>query len=149
MASETLDRILADIKDAMKARDSERLTMLRTLHSDIKNVEINERREITDADVATVLSKGIKQRTESIEQYRGAGREDLAAKEQAEVDCYTSYLPEQLERAEIEAIVDRAIEEAQASTKKDIGKVMKIVMPQVKGKADGKAVNEIVNAKLG
>jgi uncharacterized protein YqeY len=149
MGSPIFDTILADIKKAMKAREGARLTTLRTLHAEIKNVEIRERREATDGDVAGVLARGIKQRTEAMEQYRRGGREDLAAAEQAEIDLYSSYLPRQLDRSEIEQIVDKAIAETQAAGKKDRGTVMKVVMPQVKGRADGKVVNEIVSARLG
>jgi uncharacterized protein len=149
MPSQILDTLLADIKQAMKAQEKEKLLCLRTLHSEIKNIELIDRREINDASVAAVVTKAVKQRAESVEQFRAAGRTDLVDKEQFQIDVFKKYLPAQLSKEEIEDIVAKAIAEAGAQGKQDIGKVMKIVMPQVKGRADGKLVNEIVAAKLG
>jgi len=148
MASPILDMLLADIKEAMKAQQKDRLLALRTIHSEIKNLELIEQKELNDANIAGVIARAIKQRNESIEQYKAASRLDLVATEQAQIDIYTKYLPEQLSKGEIEAIVAQAISDAGAQGKQDIGKVMKLVMPQVKGKADGKLVNEVVAAKL-
>jgi len=148
MASKLLETLLADIKATMKAKDSEKLTALRTLHSDIKNFGINNRKEITDDDVVAVLAKAVKQRKESLEQYTKAGRDDLAQKEQFEIDIFSAYQPEQLDEAAITELVEKAIAEAKATAKKDMGAVMKILMPQVKGRADGKLVSAIVNSKL-
>lgn len=148
MASPILDKILHDIKTAMRERDQETLIALRTLHSDIKNVGINERREPSDADVATVLAKSVKQRNESIEQFQKAGRNDLVAKEQFQMDLYKRYQPKQLERGEIEKIVQEAMDKTGIKEKKEMGKIMKEVMPLLKGRADGKLVNEIVSQKL-
>jgi uncharacterized protein YqeY len=103
---------------------------------------------MNDANVAGVVARAIKQRAESIEQYKTANRQDLVATEQAQMDLFKKYLPAQLTKEEIEGIVGAAIAEAQAQGKQDMGKVMRLVMPQVKGKADGKLVNEIVAAKL-
>ncbi len=149
MASIILDTLLADIKEAMKAQQKDRLLALRTIHSEIKNLELIEQKELNDANIAQVISKAIKQRNESIEQYKAANRLDLAATEQAQIDIYGKYMPAQLSRQEIEAIVVKAMTDANAQGKQDMGKVMKLVMPQVKGKADGKLVNEVVAAKLG
>lgn len=150
MASELRNKLLADIKSAMKAREKEKLLALRTLNAEIKNLAIERRKEeLDDSDVASVVAKAIKQRQDSIEQFKAAGREDLAAKEQAQIDLYKDYQPQQLDTAEIEKIVSTAIEETQAEGKKDMGKVMKVVMPQVRGRADGKVVNQIVAGKLG
>ena len=148
MASQLLDQLLGDIKAAMKAREKGKLVTLRMLHAQIKNVRINERREVTDADVAAVITKGIKQRREAIEQFREADREDLAAKEQAEVELLESYQPKQLSRDEIEDLARRCIAEAGATGRKDLGRVMRTIMPQVKGKADGKLVNQVVASLL-
>ena len=148
MPSSILDALLADIKVAMKAQEKDRLLALRTLHSEIKNLELIEQKELNDANVAGVVAKAIKQRMESIEQFKAANRNDLVEKEQAQADIYKKYLPAQLTKEEIEAIVAAAIAEAGAQGKQDLGKVMKIVMPQVKGRADGKLVNEIVAQKL-
>lgn len=148
MPSSILDTLLADIKAAMKAQEKEKLLALRTLHSEIKNLELIDRKELNDANVAGVAARAIKQRTESIEQYKAANRQDLVATEQFQMELFKKYLPAQLTKEEIEGIVIAAITEAQAQGKQDMGKVMKLVMPQVKGKADGKLVNEIVAAKL-
>ncbi len=149
MASAILERLLADIKLAMKARESERLETLRFLHAEIKNFEINERKEPTDDEVAAIVGKAIKSRQDSIEQFQAGGREDLVAREQAQLKICKAYQPEQLGEAEIEALVDEVIEQTGAAGKKDTGKVMKELMPRVKGKADGRMVSAIVGRKLG
>jgi uncharacterized protein YqeY len=148
MPSAILDTLLADIKAAMKAQEKDKLLALRTLHSEIKNLELIEQKELNDANIAGVVAKAIKQRAESIEQYKTANRQDLVATEQFQLELFKKYLPAQLTKEEIEGIVARAVAEAGALGKQDMGKVMKLVMPQVKGKADGKLVNEIVAAKL-
>ncbi len=149
MASAILERLLADIKLAMKARESERLETLRFLHAEIKNFEINERKEPTDDEVAAIVGKAIKSRQDSIEQFQAGGREDLVAREQAQLKICKAYQPEQLGEAEVEALVDEVIEQTGAAGKKDTGKVMKELMPRVKGKADGRMVSAIVGRKLG
>lgn len=148
MSSPILTAIMADIKEAMKSKDTETLLTLRTLHSEIKNVGIDQRKETTDEDVSSVIAKGIKQRLDAIEQFEKAERKDLVEKEKMQIDIYKKYQPKQLERSEIETLADKAIEETGATLKKDMGKVMKSLMPLVKGKADGRLVSEIVNSKL-
>jgi hypothetical protein len=148
MPSSILDTLLSDIKAAMKAQEKEKLLALRTLHSEIKNLELIDRKELNDANIAGVVARAIKQRAESIEQYKAANRQDLVATEQFQADLFKKYLPSQLTREEIEGVVAAAIAESGALGKQDMGKVMKLIMPQVKGKADGKLVNEIVAAKL-
>jgi|WetSurMetagenome_2_1015567.scaffolds.fasta_scaffold00150_13 uncharacterized protein len=148
MPSAILETLLSDIKAAMKAQDKEKLLALRTLHSEIKNLELIERKEISDGTVAGVVSKAIKQRSESEEQFKAAGRSDLAERERFQAGLFAKYLPAQLTVAEVDAVVAAAIAESGATGKQDMGKVMKLVMPRVKGKADGKTVNDIVAAKL-
>lgn len=148
MPSAILDTLLADIKAAMKAQEKDKLLALRTLHSEIKNLELIDQKVLDDANIAAIVAKAIKQRAESIEQYTNAGRTDLVAVEKMQMDLFKKYLPEQLSKEEIEKIVTVAIAESGAAGKQDMGKVMKLVMPQVKGKADGKLVNEIVAVKL-
>jgi uncharacterized protein YqeY len=148
MASALLDRLNADIIEAMKARQSERLLALRTLLAEIKRVAIDTRKETDDSDVATVVSKAIKQRIDSEQQFEAAGRVDLVANERFQRELYAGYLPQQLSSEQIAQLVDEAIVESGASSKKDMGLVMKVLMPKVKGKADGKIVNQIVNEKL-
>jgi hypothetical protein len=149
MASELLDQLLDDIKTAMKSRDKDKLSALRFLHAEIKNVGINERREPTDEDVLNVIGRMVKQRQEAIEQFQKGGRDDLVAQEAFQLDVYRAYQPEQLSEDEIAVLVEQAIAATGASGKKDMGNVMKAVMPQVKGRAEGKVVNAIVSQKLG
>ena len=125
------------------------VTAMRTLIAQIKDATINAGKDVTDGEVATVVSKAIKQRQDSVEQFRAGGREDLATKEQAEIDLFRKYMPKQLDEAEIEALATKAIAESGATGKADLGKVMKVLMPQVKGKADGKLVNAVVGRLLG
>ena len=148
MASALLERILSDIKVTMKAQDKDKLLALRLLHAEIKNRAINERRESTDDDVLAVLARLIKQRQEAIEQFQKGGRPDLVASETFQLDIYRAYQPAQLTEDEIATLVDQAIAATGASSKKDLGKVMQILMPQVKGRAEGKVVNTIVSQKL-
>ncbi len=149
MSSKLLDDLLADIKTAMKSRENDKLVALRSLHAQIKDATVNQGKETTDGDVATVLAKAIKQRQDSIEQFRAGGREDLVVKEQQEIEIYKKYQPAQLSQPEIEELVKKAIAETGAAGKKDMGKVMQALMPQVKGRADGKLVNQVVQALLG
>jgi uncharacterized protein len=148
MASPLIDKLQADIKEQMKARAADKVVALRTLHADIKNVTVNAGQEPTDALVATAVAKAIKQRADAVDQYRQAGREDLAAKEEWEIALFRAYQPRQLDRAEIEVLVRACIAETGAAGKKDMGKVMQALMPRVKGCADGKLVNQIVQALL-
>jgi uncharacterized protein YqeY len=142
------DMLLADIKTAMKARDKDTLVALRSLSGEIKNVEINERREVTEADVTAVVMKAIKQRQDALEQFRKGGREDLAVVEAAQIELFKKYQPRQLDEAEVEALVRECIAESGAEGKRDMGKVMQSLMPKVKGKADGKLVSSIVGRLL-
>ena len=148
MSTEIIDRFQDDIKIAMKARESEKLEALRFLHSEIKNVGINEGRELTDDDALVVVGRLIKQRQESIEQFKKGGREDLVAREEMGINLYREYLPPQLSVEELKAVVAEAVAETSAAGLKDMGKVMKVLMPRVKGLAEGKVVNEVVREQL-
>ncbi len=143
------EKIMQDMKEAMKAKDTAKVSTLRLLISEIKNKEIDKRGELTDDEILAVIQKAVKQRKESIEQYEKAGRSDLVEKEKKELEILEAYLPQPLSEEELEAIIDEAIKEAQATSVKDMGKVMKIVMPKVRGRADGKIVNQKVREKLG
>ena len=149
MTAPLLEALQADIKAMMRAHDQERLVALRTLHAQIKDATVNAGRAADDDGVATVVAKAIKQRLDAVEQYRAAGRGDLADKEQREIDLFRKYQPQQLDAAALEALVRQCIAASGASGKKDMGKVMQALMPQVKGRADGKLVNQIVQAQLG
>lgn len=142
-------QILDDTKTAMKAKDMDRVSTLRFLTAAVKNKEIEVRpNELTDEDVLSVLRKSVKQRQDAIEQFRAAQREDLASKEQAELVIIEGYLPQQLSADVIEKIVKEAIAETGATSMKDMGGVMKVVMAKTQGAADNKVVSEIVKKSL-
>ncbi|MCZ7539503.1 MAG: GatB/YqeY domain-containing protein [Anaerolineae bacterium] len=142
------EQIQADLKDAMRAGDTRRRETLRLLMAAFKQVEIDRRIELSEDDALGILTSEAKKRREAIVEMSGAGRTELAAQEQYELDLIESYLPRQLERAELEPIVRDAIAEVGATTPKDMGQVMKVVMARVKGQADGKLVNVIVRELL-
>lgn len=143
------EQIVTDMKEAMKARDSERVSALRMVNSSLKNKEIEKRPEpLTDEDTIGVLKKLSKQRKDSIEQYQKAGRDDLVEQEQKELAVLEKYLPEQMGEAQITEIVESTINELGASSIKDMGKVMGAVTAKTKGSADNKLVSQIVKNKL-
>jgi uncharacterized protein len=145
------ETIAADLTAAMKAKDATRLSALRMLKAAVTNKGMVEKgRDLEDAEVLQVVASLVKQRRDSIEQFTKAGRTDLVDKETAEIAILEHYLPPAVSAEEIEAAVAAAIAETGASSAKDMGKVMKAVMPKLAGKnADGKAVNEAVRRKLG
>ena len=142
------DRITEDMKIAMKARESERLSAIRLLLAAIKQREVDERIALDDAGVMVVVDKLIKQRRDSISQYEQAGRDDLAAAERAEIDVLTPYLPAQLSADEVAAAVQAAIAQTGAASPADMGKVMGLLKPQLAGKTDLAAVSQQVKAAL-
>jgi uncharacterized protein YqeY len=144
-----IDDIQAAVKEAMKSRDKLRLGALRMLTAELKNRKIELQRELEEADVLQVITRMVKQRQDSAEQFAKGGREELAAKERSEIEVLQAYLPAGLSEAEIEALVREAIAEVGAASKKDMGKVMKAVMPRIAGRADGKQVNRLVARLLG
>lgn len=147
-------RIEAELKDAMRAKDQLRVSTLRMLRAKIleQEVALRARRgreyQLDDTEVLEVLSSYAKQRRQSIESYRRGGREDLARREEEELAIVESYLPQPLTEDEIEQIVRRVIAETGATGLGDLGRVMKTVMPEVKGRAEGKVVNEIARRSL-
>ena len=144
------DQVGADITAAMKARDASRLSALRMLKAAVMNKSVEKSRDLDDAEVLQVVASLVKQRRDSIEQFTNAGRTDLVEKETAELKVLQAYLPAAATPEEINAAVAEAIAETGASSPKDMGKVMKAVMPKLAGKnADGKAVNEAVRRTLG
>ena len=144
------DKIGADITTAMKAKDALRLSALRMLKAAVMNKGVEKNRDLDDAEVLQVVSSLVKQRRDSVEQFQKAGRTDLADKETGEIAVLQEYLPPAATQEEIDAAVAAAIAETGASSVKDMGKVMKAVMPKLAGKnADGKAVNEAVRRTLG
>ena len=141
--------ILDDVKIAMRNHDRERLAVLRLITAAIKQREVDERIELDDDDVLRVLDKMTKQRRESLEQFTSAGREDLAAQERFELDLIQTYLPEQLDDAEIAALIDAAIVTTGAESIRDMGAVMGNLRGQVQGRADMKQVSAAVRSRLG
>jgi uncharacterized protein YqeY len=142
-------QLMNDMKTAMKEKDAVKLETIRFLQSAVKNREIELRpNPISDEEVVSVVKKMIKQRKESIEQFQAAGRQDLVDKETNELKYLEVYLPAQMDKAQIEALVAKVITEIGASGVKDMGKVMKEVLARSAGKADGKVVSEAVKAKL-
>ncbi|NLE51815.1 MAG: GatB/YqeY domain-containing protein [Chloroflexi bacterium] len=143
------ERIQDDLKTAMKSGDTQRREILRLLMSAFKQVEVDRRTTLSDDDAIDLLGSEAKKRREAIEEMTRAGRTELAAQEQYELEVIESYLPEQLGRDEIARLVDEAIAETGASGVRDMGRVMSAVMPRVRGQADGKMVSEVVRQKLG
>ncbi len=142
------ERLDADLKDAMRAKDALRTSTVRMLKSAIKYREIEIMKALDDAGVQGVIGSEIKRRRDSVEQYRQGGREDLASKEEAEIAILQAYLPKPLSQDELAKVVDGVIARVGAQGPKDMGKVMKEVLPAVQGKAEGKVVSELVKAKL-
>jgi uncharacterized protein len=142
------EQLTEDMKTAMKTGDKERLSTIRLLRGSIKDMAIDKRAELTEEEEIAVLSSAAKKRKESIQAYKAGGRKDLVQKEERELEVIQSYLPQQLTPDEIEKIVDAAIEQTGATTIHDLGKVMPVVMEQVKGRADGKSVNAVVRNRL-
>ncbi|MBT9568078.1 MAG: GatB/YqeY domain-containing protein [Thiobacillus sp.] len=141
-------RITEDMKDAMRAKDAARLGPIRLLLAAIKQKEVDERIELDDAAVSSIVEKLIKQRKDSISQFRAAGRDDLVSVEEAELVVLHTYLPEQLSAAEVEAAVAAAIAESGASSAKDMGKVMGLIKPRLAGRADMGQVSSLIKARL-
>ena len=142
------EKLMADLKEAMRSRDKMCQSVIRMAMARIKNVEIEKGSDLDDSDVAGVLAKEVKQHRESIAEFSKANRQDLIANEKAELVILLEYLPKQMSREEIVAVVRQAIEDVGAQGLKDKGKVMSKVMPQLKGKADGRTVNEAVTEVL-
>ena len=136
------------MKGAMRAKDAARLSAIRLLLSEIKQREVDERKELSDAEVTSVIEKMIKQRRESIAQYEKAARKDLADAEKFELDILTGYLPQQMSDAEIQQEIQKAVGESGASGVKDMGKVMALLKQRLAGKADMGKISALVKSKL-
>ncbi|QJC52558.1 GatB/YqeY domain-containing protein [Paenibacillus albicereus] len=141
-------RLDDDMKQAMRDKDKFRLTTIRMVRAAVKNQEIDLKRPLEDGEVLDIVSREIKQRKESLQEFQKAGRDDLVKDVAAEIDIISVYLPAQLTEEEIKAIVQQTIQETGASSKADMGKVMSALMPKVKGRADGKLVNQTVQQFL-
>ena len=148
MASETQAAIKAAMKEAMKSRDKERLATIRLIQSEFKRIEVDERIELDEARVLAVLDKMVKQRRDSIRQYEDAGRDELAAREAAEIAVIQDFLPSPLTEAELDALIDAAIAEVGAESMQAMGAVMASLKPQLQGRADMGAVSKTVKDRL-
>lgn len=146
--SELKDQLTADMKTAMRAKDKPRLGVIRLMLAAIKQIEVDERIELDDARILAVLDKMIKQRRESIKQYKAAERQDLLEQEEFEVGIIQEFMPAQLDEAEIDSIIKAAIAETGASSMKDMGKIMGLIKPRLQGRADMSAVSSKIKSQL-
>jgi uncharacterized protein YqeY len=143
------EQLKSDLKDAMRAKDIDKRDAIRAINTMIKQIEVDERKELNDQDIIALIQKGIKSRNESIEQYKSASRDDLVQKEQSQIDIFTTYLPKQLSDSELEQVVSDIVSEVGASSMKDMGKIMGPAKAKIGGSADGKRINEMVKKLLG
>jgi hypothetical protein len=142
------DRLMEDMKKAMKEKNKEKLSVIRMTRSEIKNKEIAEGKELDDKEVTAVIAKQVKQIKDSMSDFKKSGKEDVINKLYREIDILEEYLPEQMTEEEIEELVDKVIEETGAENMGDMGKVMGAIIPRTKGKADGSLVSKKVQEKL-
>ena len=142
------ERLSEDLKQAMKGKDKLRLSVIRMVRAAIKNAEIEKRRELSEDEILDVLSREVKQRQESLQEFEKAGRQDLSQQVQQEIQILRQYLPEPLDDQALQELVQEAIQEVGAVSKRDLGKVMSVLMPKIKGRADGKKVNQMVQQQL-
>lgn len=143
------ERLNEDMKQSMKNQDKFKLSVIRMVRSTIKNVEIDLKRTLDDNEVLDILSREIKQRKDSLQEFEKAGRTDLSESLRQEIEIIALYMPQQLTEEEINVIVQQTIQETGASSKAEMGKVMSALMPKVKGRADGRLVNQAVQRFLG
>ncbi len=148
MSRENRKRIKASMKEAMKAREKERLATIRLIQAEFKRVEVDERIEIDDARALAIMDKMVKQRRDSISQFESAGRDELAAIERAEIKVIQEFLPQQLSEDEILAIIDDALSGIDATGMAAMGPLMAVIKPKLQGRADMGAVSKLVKAKL-
>ena len=144
------ERLMADMKQAMKDKEAGklRLSVIRMVRAGIRNVEIDEKKDLSEAEVLDVLAREVKMRRDSLEEFKKANRADLSAQTQQEIDILMQYLPQQLSAEEIRKLATEAVSQSGAKSVKEMGKVMGLLMPKVKGRADGKLVNTIVRELL-
>lgn len=143
------ERINNDLKEAMKSKDSFRLSVIRMVKGAMQLAKPNPREELTDDDVITVISKQIKMRNDSIKEFEAANRSDLVEQNKREIEVLNTYMPKQLSEEELTEIIDKVFEEVKPTSQKDMGLIMKNISPLVKGKADMSLVNKLVKERLG
>lgn len=141
-------KLQEDLKTSMKNKDTLRKSVITLIRSSIKQVEVDKRIELNDDDVIDIISKQLKQRNDSLEQFLDAGREDLVEETRSEIEVLKEYLPQQLSEEELNEIVKQTISEVGATSMKDMGKIMSVIKPKIKGRADGKLINKLVKENL-
>lgn len=141
-------KLQEDLKTSMKNKDTLRKSVITLIKSSIKQVEVDKRIELNDDDVIDIISKQLKQRNDSLEQFLDAGREDLVEETRSEIEVLKEYLPQQLSEEELNEIVKQTISEVGATSMKDMGKIMSVIKPKTKGRADGKLINKLVKENL-
>lgn len=142
------ERLVVEMKQAMKSNEKLKLSAIRMIRSTLKNKEIELRKKLEDEEIIKVIQAMVRKGEESVEQFQAGGRMDLVEKEKSEIEIMKSFLPQPISQEEILKIIDQSIQETQASSLKDLGKVMKSVMPKIGGKADGKLINQLVKERL-
>lgn len=143
-----MEKIASDLKEAMKQKDALKISTLRMINAEIKNLEIEKRAFATDEDVLKILSSSAKKHQDSIAQFEAGNRADLASQEKAELAIIQTYLPVPLSEAELQILIDQAVSEAGAASSADFGKVMKILMPKIQGRSSGQIVSQKLKSKL-
>ena len=143
------EQLKSDLKEAMRAKAINRRDSIRSINTMIKQIEVDERIELTNEDIVKLIQKGIKQREEAIIQYKQASRDDLVEKEQSQIDIFSLYLPKQLTDNELESIIQNIINDVNATSMKDMGKIMGPAKNKIGGSADGKRINSMVKKLLG
>jgi len=146
--SKLKEKLLEDMKKAMKAKDKERLSVIRMTRSEIKNKEIETGKDLDDQGVTAVIAKQVKQIKDSLSDFEKSGKKDVLEKLLKEIEILQEYLPEQMSEAEVDELVEQVIEETGAENMSDMGRVMGAIMPKIKGKADGSMVSSKVKDKL-
>ena len=141
-------KLQEDLKTSMKNKDTLRKSVITLIRSSIKQVEVDKRIELNDDDIIDIISKQLKQRNDSLEQFLDAGREDLVEETRSEIEVLKEYLPQQLSEEELNEIVKLTISEVGATSMKDMGKIMSVIKPKTKGRADGKLINKLVKENL-
>ena len=139
------ERLTNDLKDAMKNKEQVRISVVALVRAAIKQKEVDERVELDDVDVMDIVSKQLKQRNEALVDFKKAGRDDLISQTEEEIEILLTYLPKQLTDEELREYIKQAVEQVGATSEKDMGKIMGILMPKVKGKADGRRINNLVS----
>jgi hypothetical protein len=142
------ERLMEEMKQAMKSNDKTRLSTIRMIRSTLKNKEIEVRKPLDEDAILRVIQGMVKKSEDSVEQFKAGGRMDLVEKETKEIEIMKSFLPQPLSREEVLKVIDETIEETNASSLRDLGKVMKTVMPKLGGKVDGALVNQLVKERL-